>query len=203
MAGTGWSWGASLILQPGYETQQTDRQITHRSANRALDAFALWRMDRRTQLRVAVANLLAPTFDHYEQTPADERADIARAVQSLTDGRLVYVEAMRRAMVHLGRGHDPLSALTSLLVPGGDLDEWCRFRYELRLHRARGYGALKAILARRKRGARIEIHAFRRDELLRFEVELASPPASEAKLSPLERPKAPAASLRRGWLGAA
>ncbi len=64
-------------------------------------------------------------------------------------------------------------------------------------------GALKALLARRKRGARIEIHAFRRDELLRFEVELASPPATEAKLSPLERPKAPAASLRRGWLGAA
>jgi hypothetical protein len=26
------------------------------------------------------------------------------------------------------------------------LNLWCRFRYELRLHRARGYGALKAIL---------------------------------------------------------
>ena len=28
----------------------------------------------------------------------------------------------------------------------GALDRWCRFCYELRLHRARGYGALKAIL---------------------------------------------------------
>ena len=30
--------------------------------------------------------------------------------------------------------------------PDGALDHWCRFCYELRLHRARGYGALKAIL---------------------------------------------------------
>jgi hypothetical protein len=31
-------------------------------------------------------------------------------------------------------------------MPGGALDGWCQFCYELRLHRARGYGALKAIL---------------------------------------------------------
>ena len=41
---------------------------------------------------------------------------------------------------------DPISALTALLSPDGALDRWCRFCYELRLHRARGYGALKAIL---------------------------------------------------------
>jgi hypothetical protein len=41
---------------------------------------------------------------------------------------------------------DPVSALTALLAPGGQLSEACRFCYELRLHRARGYGALKAIL---------------------------------------------------------
>src|SRR6185369_6363085 len=41
---------------------------------------------------------------------------------------------------------DPISALTALLAPGGPLTNWCRFCYELRLHRARGYGALKAIL---------------------------------------------------------
>ena len=41
---------------------------------------------------------------------------------------------------------DPVSALASLLAPGGQLAQNCRFSYELRLHRARGYGALKAIL---------------------------------------------------------
>jgi hypothetical protein len=41
---------------------------------------------------------------------------------------------------------DPVSALTALLGPTGALSTACRFCYELRLHRARGYGALKAIL---------------------------------------------------------
>ena len=36
--------------------------------------------------------------------------------------------------------------LTALLSADGALSRWCRFCYELRLHRARGYGALKAIL---------------------------------------------------------
>jgi hypothetical protein len=41
---------------------------------------------------------------------------------------------------------DPVSALTSLLSSDGRLAETCAACYELRLHRARGYGALKAIL---------------------------------------------------------
>src|SRR4029434_181278 len=41
---------------------------------------------------------------------------------------------------------DPVSALTSLLSPEGRLAASCATCYELRLHRARGYGALKAIL---------------------------------------------------------
>jgi hypothetical protein len=44
------------------------------------------------------------------------------------------------------RGGDPISALTALLTTDGALTAWCGYRYELRLHRARGYGALKAIL---------------------------------------------------------
>jgi hypothetical protein len=39
-----------------------------------------------------------------------------------------------------------VSALTELLSPAGELAASCEFCYELRLHRARGYGALKAIL---------------------------------------------------------
>jgi hypothetical protein len=40
---------------------------------------------------------------------------------------------------------DPISALTALVANEGVLARWCRFCYELRLHRARGYGAHKAI----------------------------------------------------------
>ena len=45
-----------------------------------------------------------------------------------------------------GRGGDPISALTALLTGEGALAAGARYRYELRLHKARGYGALKAIL---------------------------------------------------------
>ena len=49
-------------------------------------------------------------------------------------------------MSRMGRGADPISVLTALLSTDGALDRSCRSCYELRLHRARGYGALKAIL---------------------------------------------------------
>jgi hypothetical protein len=39
-----------------------------------------------------------------------------------------------------------VSALVALMAPAGQLSRQCCFSYELRLHRARGYGALKAIL---------------------------------------------------------
>jgi len=93
-----------------------------------------------------VTDLLAPAFNGYEQTPTDDRDHLSRAVQALTDGRAAYVREIGDTMSRMGRGADPISALTALLSPGGALDRWCRFCYELRLHRARGYGALKAIL---------------------------------------------------------
>lgn len=57
---SGWTVGASLIAMPAYATQQTDRQLAQRSALRTLDAFAAWRIDRTTQFRLGVVNLLAP-----------------------------------------------------------------------------------------------------------------------------------------------
>jgi Winged helix-turn-helix DNA-binding len=54
------------------------------------------------------------------------------------------LSAMRE---HGGPGSgDAISALAALLAPEGRLAKQCGFSYELRLHRARGYGALKAIL---------------------------------------------------------
>ena len=94
-----------------------------------------------------VTDMLAPTFNGYEQMATDDRDYLARAVQALTDGRAAYVRAIGNAMSCMGAGSaDPISALTALLSADGELTNWCRFCYELRLHRARGYGALKAIL---------------------------------------------------------
>ena len=93
-----------------------------------------------------VTDLLAPTFNGYEQTPTDDRDYLSRAVRALTDGRAAYVREIGESMSQMGPGADPITALTALISVGGALDRWCRFSYELRLHRARGYGALKAIL---------------------------------------------------------
>jgi hypothetical protein len=86
---------------------------------------------------------------------------LARTVQSLADGRPSYVRAIVDELGStMPRDHesvpgrsagtpgssDPLSALVALLAPDGRLAKECGFSYELRLHRARGYGALKAIL---------------------------------------------------------
>jgi len=94
-----------------------------------------------------VTDMLAPVFNGYEQMATDDRDYLGRAVQTLTDGRPAYVRAIGNTMSRMGgRSADPISALTALLSTDGELTSWCRFCYELRLHRARGYGALKAIL---------------------------------------------------------
>jgi len=84
---------------------------------------------------------------------ADRRlALVNRAGERLLDRP---VERLRGAMAdelatmrdHSGAvAADPVSALAALLAPDGRLSKQCAFCYELRLHRARGYGALKAIL---------------------------------------------------------
>ena len=74
---------------------------------------------------------------------------LARAVYTLSDGRVGYAQAIGEtlsSMVDAQGVGDPVSALTSLLSPDGRLAAACATCYELRLHRARGYGALKAIL---------------------------------------------------------
>jgi hypothetical protein len=80
-----------------------------------------------------------------EDRASDELAGI---LQALSDGRPAYARMIADATASMAPrgGSDPVSALSSLLAPGGELAAACRFCYELRLHRARGYGALKAIL---------------------------------------------------------
>lgn len=81
------------------------------------------------------------------ETPVEDREFLGRAIHALADGRTAYVHALGEAISTMsGRGGDPISALTALLTGEGALASWCGYRYELRLHKARGYGALKAIL---------------------------------------------------------
>ncbi len=92
--------------------------------------------------------LAGPARDGAMPAAAPASPDAARIVQALADGRAAYVRDLCDQMVVLARdgGADPISALTALLAPDGRLSARCSFCYELRLHRARGYGALKAIL---------------------------------------------------------
>jgi hypothetical protein len=79
---------------------------------------------------------------------SSDRDETALAIHALSDGRPLYVRALSDATAAIGlRGiADPVSALSAVIGPGGRLADSCRYSYELRLHRARGYGALKAIL---------------------------------------------------------
>ena len=111
------------------------------------DATARFEVMHQASLTPAdVADFLAPAFNGYEQMATDDRDHLGRVVQALTDGRASYVKAIGDKMAQLGGIADPIAALTGLLSVDGTLSQWCRFCYELRLHRARGYGALKAIL---------------------------------------------------------
>jgi hypothetical protein len=82
-----------------------------------------------------------------ETLPA-EADELARVIHRLSDGRPRYTRALLDEMIAQRKegAADPISALAASLSPNGELDGRCRFSYELRLHRARGYGALKAIL---------------------------------------------------------
>jgi len=78
---------------------------------------------------------------------SDQAEDSARVIVALADGRAAYVAALVGAVAEgPSRGLDAVTALAALLTPGGALHARCRFSYEMRLHRARGYGALKAVL---------------------------------------------------------
>ena len=60
---------------------------------------------------------------------------------------------------------------------------------------------LEAQLKRRQVGDRVELHAFRRDELMRFSVELDPPAVDRYVLRFAPRSGERARRLRKGWLG--
>jgi len=93
----------------------------------------------RSEIATALARAIAEPPDHPD--------DVVRAIHALTDGRPRHVGAVIGAMAAMDRrSSDAVAALAAQLSPGGQIDTASRYCYELRLHRARGYGALKAIL---------------------------------------------------------
>jgi hypothetical protein len=74
--------------------------------------------------------------------------EVAASVHALVGGQPSYVRALvnQMAAMRSSGAIDCISALAASLSTDGELAARCRFSYELRLHRARGYGALKAIL---------------------------------------------------------
>ena len=76
-----------------------------------------------------------------------DHAELARLVHALADGRPAYVRALAAALAATdGGGGDPVHALAAQMAVGAPLCLVCRLSYQARLGRARGYGALKAIL---------------------------------------------------------
>lgn len=71
-----------------------------------------------------------------------------RQITALADGRLGYAVTMARALRAARRSGlaDAVGALTEQMLPGAPLEQRLRLSYEVRLQRARGYGALRAIL---------------------------------------------------------
>lgn len=99
-----------------------------------------------SELARMVAGALGASRPNGNPGATDEEFSIlVRLVGALSDGRPAYARTIVEAMAGNGVA-DPVAALAALLEPGTTLWSLCAFDYELRLHRARGYGALKAIL---------------------------------------------------------
>jgi hypothetical protein len=139
-------------LLEGLSTSGNRFVLTSRYVARALRVFR----DRSSRFEVIhVPQLSAEeTLDLLGPLAAGDQHDseyLARTVHALADGRPSYVRALTDELSSI-RDHggsvstDPISALAGLLAPNARLAKECGFCYELRLHRARGYGALKAIL---------------------------------------------------------
>ena len=131
--------------------------LTSRYVSRALrllrDRSARFEVIHMPSLSVEDSlDILGPTAHGRPGGDDAQEADyLARTVNALADGRPAYVRSLADELAtmreHGGPGSgDAISALAALLSPDGRLARQCSFCYELRLHRARGYGALKAIL---------------------------------------------------------
>jgi hypothetical protein len=127
--------GNRFVLATKYETRAL-RALRH-----AADRFLVAHVEPVSAAAVAADLMQARGLR------SDDAEEQARVVIALTEGRAAYVAALVSAMTMAAPAPaDPIAALGGLLAPDGALHARCRFSFEMRLHRARGYGALKAVL---------------------------------------------------------
>lgn len=116
-------------------------RFTTRAHRLLRDAPARFEVIHLPPLDVVEVEAMARARDGRE----DWSRQVAPAVHALSAGRVAYASALIDAMVGSATS-EAETALADLLAPSGRLTSLCRYSYEFRLHRARGYGALKAIL---------------------------------------------------------
>ncbi len=119
-------------------------RFTSRAHRLLRDAPARFEVVHVPPLGVPEVASIALLFDGSRPEWARE---VAPVVAALSGGRASYVHLLLGALAQMGPALDPVAALAALFSPDGRLTAACRECYEFRLHRARGYGALKAILS--------------------------------------------------------
>ena len=116
-------------------------RFTARAHRLLRDAPARFEVIHLPPLEVADVEAMAKARDGRD----DWSRHVAPAVHALSAGRVAYASALIDAMAGSATS-EAETALADLFAPSGRLTALCRYSYEFRLHRARGYGALKAIL---------------------------------------------------------
>ena len=116
-------------------------RFTARAHRLLRDAPARFEVIHLPMLEVADVEAMARARDGRD----DWSRQIAPAVHALSAGRVAYASALIDTMTGAASS-EAETALADLFAPSGRITALCRFSYEFRLHRARGYGALKAIL---------------------------------------------------------
>jgi hypothetical protein len=135
--------GNRFVLTSRYATRARRLLRDHSSRFELVEMPALTTED--------TLDILGLQSDPIGSADPHEAEYVARTVQALAAGQPGYAcriaDELAALRDHGGAGStDAISALAALFAPEGHLSKQCAFCYELRLHRARGYGALKAIL---------------------------------------------------------
>ncbi len=107
------------------------------------DASSRFEVIHLPALEVAEVDAMALRFDGGRR---DWAAAVAPTVTALSGGRPAAANVLLGWLASSGPSSDPVAGLAALFSPDGQLTARYRECYEFRLHRARGYGALKAIL---------------------------------------------------------
>ncbi|MDX5444971.1 MAG: M61 family metallopeptidase [Zoogloeaceae bacterium] len=127
-----------------------------------------------------LARLLKPFGVDYKATAASTTPTLGVRMGSGKEAKISAVYDGGPAQAAGLSAGDVLVALDGLKVTGSELD---------------------AMLSRRKAGDKLRIHAFRRDELMEFDVRLVAAPADNVRLALREKIGPAARRLRQGWLG--